>query len=159
MYNNDIISIIEELKALRIREIQVLSDLEAAVRDSLLVQGAHHPRTNTTPTGPSEDSVPNIVPAPSNDSTNPVIKQTRASSSAPSNDASSSAQSNEEYNKGDRVIIVNRITRFRKNLPSNHGDRIAIVTGIAPNKVYIRTLNGLDTWRIPKNLRHYSHDE
>ena len=56
---------------------------------------------------------------------------------------------------GDRVVITNKI---RKPASCNkfwtpERERKAIVTGIDGEKVHIKTDNGIETWRLTKNLK------
>jgi hypothetical protein len=162
MSNNDIIRLIEELKELRIRELQVLSSLEATVQQNRLI----HARTIIDENPTTTRTLPNIIPTntiPTNIAPTRTLPNIIPTSTIPTNIARTATPTSNEntikqFEKGYRVIISNRVTRSRKNLPTTRGNRIAIVTGIAINKVYIRTLNSLDTWRIPKNLRQYPHD-
>jgi hypothetical protein len=57
----------------------------------------------------------------------------------------------------DRVCIKNRIRR-PANWPTNKpwteaNERLAVVTRITPDRVYITTDNGTLTWRQPQNLK------
>jgi hypothetical protein len=62
------------------------------------------------------------------------------------------------FNEGDRIVISNNV-RKPKNRPLNSGDYTGVVLYVCPNQVHIRTTNGTDTWRAPKNLRHRKHHE
>jgi hypothetical protein len=53
---------------------------------------------------------------------------------------------------GDRVQITNNV-RASFGQPPNDKDRLCVVTKITAQRVYIRTRNGLSTWRLPTNLR------
>ena len=62
------------------------------------------------------------------------------------------------FRKGDKVIIMNKIRQHIKI--ATEGDRISKVTGVSldrakghPNKIFITTDNGFETWRDPSNLR------
>jgi hypothetical protein len=52
-----------------------------------------------------------------------------------------------KFRVGDRVAL--KTVRFPHTGPN---DRRAIVTVVSRDKVHIRTLNGRETWRAPKNL-------
>lgn len=53
---------------------------------------------------------------------------------------------------GDQVEITNSIrTTFGR--AANINDRRSTVTKITADRIYIRTNNGFNTWRLPKNLR------
>jgi hypothetical protein len=62
------------------------------------------------------------------------------------------------FQVGDRVVITNKIRR-PINRPANNGDRTAVVTKVALNRIDIRTSNGSSTWRAPQNLRLRTQDE
>ena len=56
-----------------------------------------------------------------------------------------------EFSIGDTVYIKNEIT-VPSNVIANKNDRISIVRRVTEDKVFIRTVNGLKTWRYKKNL-------
>ena len=59
---------------------------------------------------------------------------------------------------GARVFITNRITRiFGRTATLN--DRRSYVTRITPTRIYVRTVNGIDTWRLRSNLRIVPDEE
>ena len=62
------------------------------------------------------------------------------------------------FREGDRVRITNKIKQHVN--VATVGDRVSTVTGVSldrakgyPNKVFITTDNGFETWRDPSNLR------
>ena len=58
-----------------------------------------------------------------------------------------------QFTPGKRVYIENRIHHLPSNCPAGPKDRAAIVQRTRNNQVFIRTYNGHDTWRSPRNLR------
>ena len=65
--------------------------------------------------------------------------------------------------KGDRVRITNTVTA--RGDKANDGDRLATVRKFVANykngqtQVFVTTDNGLDTWRLEKNLRWISRNQ
>ena len=55
------------------------------------------------------------------------------------------------FRKDDRVYITNRVTPFGRE--ENVRDRLCTVTNPTLTRVYLRTDNGAETWRIRKNIR------
>jgi 16S rRNA G1207 methylase RsmC len=64
----------------------------------------------------------------------------------------------ETFVVGTRVYIVNRISKFAGRT-ANENDRRSIVTSVNRSGIYVRTVNGILTWRIRSNLRIVSEDE
>jgi hypothetical protein len=62
------------------------------------------------------------------------------------------AQTVAAFHIGQRVYITNRITHVLVRR-ATEADRTAIVTHFTPTRVAIRTINGFNTHRHPKNLR------
>jgi hypothetical protein len=60
---------------------------------------------------------------------------------------------------GCRVKIINRIAKPASGRPTNENDRRAIVTRIVGDQIHFRTVNGTNTWRLPKNLRIVTSEE
>ena len=65
---------------------------------------------------------------------------------------------NQPINVGDRVYITNKVRKpatwgLTRETWSAYKERHAVVTRVESNKVYVRTDNGVDTWRAPGNLR------
>jgi hypothetical protein len=56
------------------------------------------------------------------------------------------------FHIGQRVYITNRITHVLVRR-ATEADRTAIITHFTPTRVAIRTVNGFNTHRHPKNLR------
>jgi hypothetical protein len=63
------------------------------------------------------------------------------------------------FNVGDKVCITNKVKQKSNRHPITEKDRIAIVTTVTEQRVFIRTLNCTETWRAPHNLRHYGNLE
>ena len=61
-----------------------------------------------------------------------------------------------KYNKGDRIVITNRIKKpvNWKGDWSATKERHGTVTLATTEKVFFRTDNGVFTWRAPKNIVH-----
>jgi hypothetical protein len=57
------------------------------------------------------------------------------------------------FHIGQRVYITNRITHVPLLRRAMEADRTAIVTHFTATRVAIRTINGFNTHRHPKNLR------
>jgi hypothetical protein len=64
-----------------------------------------------------------------------------------------SSEPRAKFNIGDRVKIINKIS-VPSHRNSNVNDRRATVTSVKEDKIYIRTDNGYDTWRLSKNIVH-----
>ena len=64
-----------------------------------------------------------------------------------------------KYRVGDRVFVTNQIRR--PILAPRHwtldNERKGTVTGIGKERIYYRTDNGTETWRLTKNLRPLQH--
>lgn len=64
------------------------------------------------------------------------------------------------FAQGDRVRVINRVRRPASWPSDRRWDeqlaRAATVTYVTavPDRVYFTTDNGIETWRIPTNLRH-----
>ena len=115
MSKNEIGSLIDELKNLRLRETRILALIEAA-----------NERNERSGGCPSPSSSVNAA----------------------------------FFTRGDRVRVTNRVRR-PVNWPSDRRwdeqlARAATVTHVTavPDRVYFTTDNGIETWRIPTNLRH-----
>jgi len=65
------------------------------------------------------------------------------------------------FRPGQRVYITNRIRRpiNWSGIWEAHKERFATVTRQSSNKVFVRTDNGVDTWRAPKNLSKLKQNE
>jgi hypothetical protein len=130
MTNNDIRLLIEELKQLKVRETRVIEALEATFREQSISteidQTAATTNNNTVVIG------------------TPVVSP---------NNRNSFAYGWPSFNVGDQIIITNSVKRKSLRRPINNSDRTGVVTGLERDKVYIRTTNGFDTWRLPKNLK------
>jgi hypothetical protein len=154
MTNNDIAAIIEELRDLRIRELQILLELEETIRTSRIQQSnqAQGPTTTVHIDRNHRVDHPPVVQPPVTPTTGVPISAPKAQRPAntPNNDT--------DFQIGDRVYIINRLHRIRDR-PPNKGDRISIVTGFLGDRVYITTLNNFETWRIATNLRRARSDE
>lgn len=125
MVRDEISDIIQELKALKLREAQLLEDLESAHLRAL-----------------SRSSSP--VDAPN--------RRTRDFSPNPGRTATPAART-ARFNEGDHIVIINKVIR-PLNRPTNRGDRTAVVTKVTKDRVYLRTSNGTNTWRAPNNVSH-----
>jgi hypothetical protein len=60
---------------------------------------------------------------------------------------------NTVFNKGDRIVITNKVRSPDPNRPVNNGDRNGFVIGVAARRIDIETINGTQTWQAPHNLR------
>jgi len=116
MEGREIQRLINELKALHIKEAEVLHQLEAAASD----------RSRRDQKGEGRDR----------------------------------NQEKGTFVTGQRVYITNNIRR-PINCPAHwqiQKERFATVIKQANNKVFIRTDNGVETWRAPKNLTKIEDD-
>ena len=60
---------------------------------------------------------------------------------------------------GDSVYITNRLRHIPlRRLPTLR-DRAAIITSMSGTRIYLRTYNGYDTWRIISNIRKLTRQE
>ena len=73
-------------------------------------------------------------------------------------------EAKDTFREGDRVRITSKIKQKIK--VATDGDRLSIVTEVSlnrvkgyPNKIFITTDNGFETWRDPSNLRLLSRTE
>ena len=92
--------------------------------------------------------------------TAPSVRTTEEGSSPPTPIPPRTSHFARDYQVGDKVSIENRITltRFARATPQ---DRVGVVTRSIPrsNRVWLRTLNGQNTWRLPKNLWRLTEEE
>lgn len=60
--------------------------------------------------------------------------------------------SQKQFTVGERVYITNQLGSYIRGKPTVN-DRRAFVTKVTKARVYIKTVNGRDTWRSRNNLR------
>ena len=116
MQNRKFDELIDELRALRIRQDDIIAELEEVNRAATRHQAANEG-------GPIENE--------------------------------EQAEPANGLRRGDRVRIKNRVRK-----PATAGaswseprERLATVTRITPEQIFITTDNGTKTWRAPNNLR------
>jgi hypothetical protein len=126
--------LIERLYQLHLEQETILQALENIAQQDIIVE--QEPRANIVPNVVS-NVVSNVVPN--------VVPNVAANAAPP-------APAPIEFHIGQRVYITNRINHVLVRR-ATEGDRTAIVTHFTPSRVAIRTLNGYNTHRHPKNLR------
>jgi activator of HSP90 ATPase len=131
--NDEVTSLIRQLKDLRVEESRLVTALEQAHSRTLLEkqqkkqqqQQKEHSADKTTKTTKTT-----ATSSRTNHSPQPGI-----------------------FVSGDTVLITNKI-KPRSDRAINSGDRTAVVTSVTADRVFFRTLNGTNTWRAPGNLKH-----
>lgn len=63
------------------------------------------------------------------------------------------------FRTGEKVYITNRIRHVPGTRHAILADRACVVQRTTPDRVYIRTYNGYETWRAANNLRLLSESE
>jgi hypothetical protein len=134
MTNDDLQQLIDDLKQLKLREIQILEAIGINLQN----------QQNDGATTNRQQNVETSVSTPTNTTPTNINLDTRVRTLP--------------YIVGDRIVITNNITRLL-NRPTNRGDRTGIVTKVTQHRINIKTSNGTDTWRAPQNLRFRRHDE
>jgi hypothetical protein len=144
MTNNDIAVLISELKQLRVREARVIDTLETLLHEQRATAAEGGCTTSTTTADSSA-----VTPAPV------LYTNTNANSGTglPAQRQTVSTSYERSFRVGDSIVIINKVKRplYR---PVNRGDRVGIITKITKQQIWIRTVNGDDTWRLAKNIRH-----
>jgi hypothetical protein len=130
MSKDKIDPLIQELKALQVREQNIINELEETHRAQL--QGQEDPPSHSGASPPVYLSVSDIVAIARTTDHIPVFKI------------------------GDQVVIINKVRRTSSRA-LNEGDRTGTVVAVSHNRIDIRTSNGTLTWRAPKNLRLVPH--
>jgi hypothetical protein len=131
--------LIERLHQLHLEQERILTALENIVADN-------EPGRPTTPapTGVTvtvHPTTPVAIPVPR-----------EPTSPAPREPTFPVAPTVAAFHIGQQVYITNRITHVLVRR-ATEADRTAIVTHFTPTRVAIRTINGFNTHRHPKNLR------
>jgi hypothetical protein len=127
MDNASIKQLVQELRAIRIRELEVLDAIDRSL-----------------PSVPPESSSNTAVTTAFNDGP-PSVSNRRESI-----DITESPPST--YSVGDRIEITNKVRRLFNRTPTRR-DRIGTVTRVTEKKVEFVTDNGTSTWRAPHNLK------
>lgn len=63
------------------------------------------------------------------------------------------------FHVGEHAYIKNRITHVHRGKRGSPIDRVCIVQGVTKSRIDIKTSNGTETWRHPKNLRRLTQNE
>jgi hypothetical protein len=127
MDNVHIKQLISELRAIRIRELEVLDAIDLA-----LPSAASEGDRNTASTSILDDG-----------------------HSGPSNirgNTDDTGHTDITYYVGDRIEITNKVRRLFNRTPTRR-DHTGTVTKVSDKKVEFVTDNGTSTWRAPHNLR------
>jgi hypothetical protein len=135
--------LIERLHQLHLEQETILQALEDIAQQDIIVE--QEPRAYIVPNVASNvvsNIVPNVVPN--------VVPNAAANAAAAI--AAPTLPTPVEFHIGQRVYITNRINHVLVR-HATEADRTAIVTHFTPSRVAIRTLNGYNTHRHPKNLR------
>ena len=133
MEGTNLAELIEELRALKIRETEIVAELKRAndARPGTSLQrdidAAEFRRANDARTGAS------------------IQRGTPAAVTA----------NNSAHRRGDRVRITNKVRKPASAGPTwtEAKERLATVTSVNETQVFILTDNGTRTWRGPNNLR------
>jgi hypothetical protein len=122
---NELIARLQHLHLEQARIIRALEDI-AEIEIEPIERG----------TAPTRTATPTAVPVPPVVVPVPVIAEVAT-----------------VFHIGQRVYITNRITHVPLLRRASEADRTAVVTHFTPTRVAIRTVNGFNTHRHPKNLR------
>ena len=168
MSDQDLLDIINSLKALQIQQQQItrrqqdlteqLDNILAGCRvDSV---NPHRDDTTTVNTSSQTSSARRRTSSPiTSGRSSPSIANTvpsRSTYTTPNIVPITGSTRRQNFIVGEQVYITNRITH-----PIGPGplDRTAIVTRVRPRRIDFCTFSGQETWRSPGNLRHLTEQE
>ena len=169
MSDQDLLDIINSLKALQIQQKQITrrqQDLTEQLDHILAGRGVdsvNPHRDDTTALNTSIQANSNRCrtssPITSGGSSPPIVNTVPSGSTYTTpnivpNIGASTRRHN--FSVGEQVYITNRITHSITPEPL---DRAAIVTRVRPRRIDFRTFSGQETWRSPGNLRHLTEQE
>ena len=165
MSEQDILDIINTLKALQIQQQQVIRRQQELTQQlDHILAGRRSETDNPHRDGSVTPNTFELVHPNHRQSASPVTSgrvspainttsTTRSGTNIPIADRTARRRS---FIVGDHVYITNRLTHSVTPGPL---DRAAIVTRVRPRRVDFRTLSGHETWRSPGNLRHLTDQE
>jgi Nitrile hydratase beta subunit len=127
MDNRQIKQLVSELRALRIRELEVLDTIDLAL-PSIGTQ----PNCNTTDIFVGNDNHSTVSNRQDN--------------------IDNADQAEASYSVGDCIEITNKVRKLFNRTPTRR-DRIGTVMKVSEKKVEFVTDNGTNAWRAPHNLK------
>ena len=169
MSDQDLLDIINSLKALQIQQQQITQrqqDLTEQLDHILAGRGVdsvNPHRDDTTALNTSSQANSNrrrtSSPITSGRSSPPIANTVPSRSTYTTPNivpiiGSSTCRHN--FIVGEQVYITNRITH---SITPGPLDRAAIITRVRPCRIDFRTFSGQETWRSPGNLRHLTEQE